>query len=51
MNFQNNNQITDLSYISNDFPSLHPIGREFTVDIVCKTAGDRFFLIEMQNDY
>jgi hypothetical protein len=52
MNYQGERQISELSYMDKDLQSLDPsAGRDFKVDIVCKTLGDRYFLIEMQNDY
>jgi hypothetical protein len=51
LDFKDTNQIDDLIYINKEFPSLDSFGRDFRVDIVCKTQSDRYFLIEMQNDY
>jgi len=34
-----------------DLLSLGPLGRDFRVDIVCQTQNNRYFLLEMQNDY
>ena len=52
LNYQGDYEIVDLSYMDKEFPSLYPLGRDFRVDIVCKTQNDRYFLIEMmQNDY
>ena len=51
LDYRGGNQIVDLSYMDKEFPSLHPLGRDFRVDIVCQTQSNRYFLIEMQNDY
>jgi hypothetical protein len=51
LDYRGGNQIVDLSYMDKEFPSLHPLGRDFRVDIVCQTLNNRYFLIEMQNDY
>jgi len=51
LNYQGDNQIAELSYLDKEFQSLDHLGRDFRVDIVCRTKNDRYFLIEMQNDY
>jgi len=51
LDYQEAHQIVELSYMDKEFPSLDPLGRDFRVDIVCKTRNDRYFLVEMQNDY
>jgi hypothetical protein len=51
LDYRTDNQIVELSYMDKEFPSLSPIGREFRVDIVCKTKNDRYSLIEMHNDF
>ena len=50
-NYQGNHQIVELSYIDKEFQSLDHFGRDLKIDIVCRTKNDRYFLIEMQNDY
>jgi len=51
LDYRGAHQIVELSYMDKEFPSLDPLGRDFRVDIVCKTQNDRYFLVEMQNDY
>jgi hypothetical protein len=51
LDYRDGNQIIELSYVNKEFPSLDMHGRDFRVDIVCKTQKDRYFLIEMQNDF
>lgn len=51
LDYRDGNQIVELSYMNKEFPSLDPLGRDFRVDIVCRTQSERYFLIEMQNDY
>ena len=51
LDYRGTQQIVELSYMDKEFPSLDPLGRDFRVDIVCKTQNDRYFLVEMQNDY
>jgi PD-(D/E)XK nuclease family transposase len=51
LDYRGTQQIVELSYMDNEFPSLNPLGSGFTVDIVCKTQNDRYFLVEMQNNY
>jgi hypothetical protein len=51
LDYQGEHQIVELSYMDKEFPSLDPLGRDFRVDIVCKTQNFRYFLIEIQNDY
>jgi hypothetical protein len=51
LDYQGDHQIVELSYMDKEFPSLDPLGRDFRVDIACRTQNDRYFLVEMQNDY
>lgn len=51
LDYKDGEAIVALSYIDKEFPSLHPLGRDFRVDFVCQTQSNKYFLIEMQNDY
>ena len=51
LDYKGGDQIVQLSYMDKEFASLDIAGRAFTVDIVCLTENQRYFLIEMQNDY
>jgi hypothetical protein len=51
MNYQDEKKIIELSYMDKELQSVDPLGRDFKIGIICKTLGNSFFLIEMQNDY
>jgi len=51
LDYNDGNRIVELSYTDKEFQSLDSLGRDFTVDIACRTLNDRFFIIEMQNNY
>lgn len=51
LDFQDSQRIIELIYTDTEIPSSDALGRNFTVDIICQTEDNRYFLLEMQNDY
>lgn len=51
LNLQGDDAIKDIQYLNTELQSSDPLGRHFTVDILCQTKNDRRFLLEMQNDF
>ena len=49
--YKDSEKIVELTYVDNNLRSSHEYGRAFTVDIVCTTKSNRYFLLEMQNAY
>lgn len=51
LNLQGDDAIKDIQYLNTELQSSDPLGRHFTVDILCQAKNDRRFLLEMQNDF
>jgi hypothetical protein len=51
LNLRDDDAIVDLGYIDTELPSLIPEGRDFRVDVLCRSSKGEWFLLEMQNDY
>jgi hypothetical protein len=43
--------ISHLEYADQELSSCSPEGRDFRVDVLCRTKKGEWFLLEMQNDY
>ena len=43
--------IQSVTYLDKELNSGDPLGRHFTVDVLCESTGGKRFLIEMQNDF
>lgn len=50
LSLKGNDQVKNVTYVDTQFPSTEPLGKNFTVDVVCTTNNGRF-LLEMQNDF
>ena len=44
-------KILSVTYLDKELNSADPLGRHFTVDVLCESIGGKRFLIEMQNDF
>ena len=44
-------RIQSVTYLDKELNSADPLGRHFTVDVLCESTGGKRFLIEMQNDF
>ena len=42
LDYKDGEAIVALSYIDKEFPSLHPLGRDFRVDFVCQTQSNKY---------
>lgn len=51
LNLDGESAITELSYVDQELQSRSLYGRDFRVDVLCRTKKEEWFLLEMQNDY
>lgn len=50
LSLKGDDQVKEVTYVDTQLPSTDPLGKNFTVDVVCTTNNGRF-LLEMQNDF
>lgn len=50
LSLKGNDEVKEVTYVDTQLPSSDPLGKNFTVDVLCTTKNGRF-LLEMQNDF
>lgn len=50
LSLKGNDEVKEVTYVDTQLPSTDPLGKNFTVDVLCTTKNGRF-LLEMQNDF